>query len=383
MIFCPDAPFYKGLTGYEEFIVSPLYFLINLFQTITWPTLGVYQVLFSPLPADIHSKVIESVDCEWRALLEPDGKVTPSLQLTSVNKRLEYKNPEYKSHFAVNVRIILPYDKPEPIVNAFISNYLYGAKAFLIKKTRSQRLVEGMINDRYAFRSGWVLNSHELASFLHFPLEYISKPESKQFYVSVPAGDKPQYFTKYTGPQIGEWVCGNITEKVFLPDQKERPHVHIMGVPRMGKSVLLSQLAINKLLMNESVFLIDPHGDLVENTLKMVPAEYMDKVIWISFGLDDYTPLLTIKENLDLRYPGKVSDDLSANMREISSTHKNSQWFGPRMSYAFQCAFFIYCSMPELDLTDIRQMLSRTKKGAYLRKTIYAKSKESCNSQLP
>ena len=107
----------------------------------------------------------------------------------------------------------------------------------------------------------------------------------------------------------------------------------------------------------------------MENILRMLPGN-SDDVIVIDFSLNEATPQLTIRANVDITNPGKVSDDLSESMRDITSSRE--KFWGPRMAYAFQCLYFIYCNVNGLTLADIRLMVSPTRKGKALRTKIKA-----------
>ena len=161
-----------------------------------------------------------------------------------------------------------------------------------------------MLKRRETFHTGFILNSYELTSILHVPYQVLNDKTLNDIFASAPPGDKPVKTTGYKDIPIGKWC--NSTKEIHLPVQKEIPNVHIIGVPRSGKSVLLSHIAIEKFKRKEAVFVLDPHGDLIENTLKMIPRKLMHKVIVIDFGLNDATPLITIRGNVDITNPSKV-----------------------------------------------------------------------------
>jgi len=198
-------------------------------------------------------------------------------------------------------------------------------------------------------------------------------PELSKRFASVPVGNKPMNTGKYEDVSIGEWACGSSLKEIHLPIQKEIPHVHILGVSRSGKSVLLSHIAIEKLKRREAVFVLDPHGDLVTSCLKMVPEELMDKVVVIDFGLEDLTPQITIRANVDIKVPSKVSDDLTESMKDAGAG--GERFWGPRMAYAFQCLYFIYCVVPWLDLTHLRLLVSKSYRAKALRTKVKSQIK--------
>lgn len=391
--FLPNSPFYKSLTTFQGFVVSPLNIIPKILRNIE-DGIGVYQVIFKPLSGEMHSMVEEAIDSEWLTKQNINSSTVPSLQATAINRDIEYKSPEFKSYFAVSVRLILPCSLNElndlndlkdfkylnnstnlyeSMVKSFISNYSYGQKAFSIlgNSYYSNDQILNMVNDKSVYHSGFIVNSHELTSLLHIPYQIMDDKDFRDIFMIVPAGDKPLNTLDYEDIGIGKWACGNSDDVVNLPIQKEIPHVHVQGISRSGKSFLLGNIAIERFKRSEAVFVLDPHGDLVDNILRNVPKEKEHDVIVIDFGLQDYTPQITIRENVDNKNPSKVADDLSESMRDVSSG--NEKFWGPKMSYYFSCLFFIYSSMTELNLINIRQLLSSSGKAKNLRSKVKAK----------
>jgi len=368
--FLPNAPFYKALNSYNDFIISPLNMVPNLLLNIEENNIGVYQVIFTPLPGILHRMVADAQDCEWKAMSEADTHTTPSLLASAINKKIEYKSPDFKSYFSVCARIILPTEQLKNTVKAFISNYNYGSKAFTIigneKYTEKQRMK--MFNNKVSYHTGFVLNSHELVSIMHIPFEILKNKDYEGIFEPAPVGDKPIIMSEYQDIIIGEWSCGTASKQIHLPIQREIPNVHIIGLPRTGKSTLLNSIAIEKFKKGESVFLLDHHGDLIETVKSNVPKDLIEKVVLIDFGLKNLTPQLSIRANVDVTNPSKASDDLSSSMRDVTTTR--DKFWGPRMSYTFSCLYFIYSVLPDLNLADIRLLISSSKKAKNLRTKI-------------
>ena len=366
--FLASSPFYKALTPFQNFVYSPLNLIAQLLLNIPKDQTGVYQVLIRPLK-DCHSLVQQGIDDEWKSLQGSAQHVLPSLQITS--KRLEHKNPEFKSYFSTTFRMILPLDLGAHI-QGFISSYSYGAKGFEVwdNSHYSQEQIQEMFNHRLAYHSGMLVNSHELTSLLHPPMQIINDKTFDTTFQVAPAGDKPIKTAEYQDVPVGTWACGSTPKPIFLPLQKEIAHAHILGIPRMGKSVLLSHMVLEKLSRKEAVFVLDPHGDLVTSILRMIPKDRMDDVVVLDFGLKDFTPQITIRDNIDLLNPSKSADDLAEGMRDVTSG--NEKFWGPRMSFYFTCLYYLYCIFPDMDLTQVRLLVSPSPEGKVHRKKIKA-----------
>lgn len=59
-----------------------------------------------------------------------------------------------------------------------------------------------------------------------------------------------------------------------------RRHLFVIGQTGSGKSTLLKNLAYQLILQNAGVSLIDPHGDLSEELLKLIPRRRFDDVVY-------------------------------------------------------------------------------------------------------
>ena len=72
------------------------------------------------------------------------------------------------------------------------------------------------------------------------------------------------------------------SQKVFgIKDEDRFQHMYIVGQSGTGKSVLLYNLAIQDIVKNKSVCVIDPHGDLIEQILKEYPEHRKKDLIHI------------------------------------------------------------------------------------------------------
>ena len=224
--FLPDAPFYKSLTSYRDFTISPLNIIPQLLLNIDKDNIGAYQVLFTPLSGECHDLTKEAIDSEWQALQGPDNRTPPSLLPGSANKRLEYKSPDFKSYYAVCFRLILPNNSLETSVKAFISNYTYGSNSFKILDNQyySQNQTEKMLNDRISCHKGFLVNSHELTGIQQIPYQIIGDKAFTEIFATAPVGDKPVKTTEYKDIAIGKWACGN-SSKGSSPEGGGHHHI--------------------------------------------------------------------------------------------------------------------------------------------------------------
>src|SRR5437899_289760 len=61
-----------------------------------------------------------------------------------------------------------------------------------------------------------------------------------------------------------------------------RAHMYIVGKTGTGKSTLIANLARQDLLHGEGFALLDPHGDLAEHVLRLVPEDRQADLIYFN-----------------------------------------------------------------------------------------------------
>jgi hypothetical protein len=83
-----------------------------------------------------------------------------------------------------------------------------------------------------------------------------------------------------TDVTVGEHVapCGARSE-VRLESETRFRHVHVVGRSGAGKSTLLARMAVEDAARGRGVFVLDPHGSLVEEILRHLPPARADDVV--------------------------------------------------------------------------------------------------------
>ena len=77
--------------------------------------------------------------------------------------------------------------------------------------------------------------------------------------------------------------AGARSEVFLTPEQRVR-HMHVIGGTGTGKTTFLTNLIRQDIESGQGFALLDPHGDLVEKLLCMVPDSRMNDVVLIDAG---------------------------------------------------------------------------------------------------
>ena len=127
-----------------------------------------------------------------------------------------------------------------------------------------------------------VLNTVELASIFHLPEQN-----------AIPTSQVMRQLTKQVeGPAklVSDGVLIGINEfrgekkEIRLSVEDRRRHVYVIGSTGMGKSKFLRNIACQDMQEGRGFAFIDPHGDVAEELLSMVPKERVDDVIYFDPG---------------------------------------------------------------------------------------------------
>ena len=120
-------------------------------------------------------------------------------------------------------------------------------------------------------------------------------------------------------------------EPVYLPDTAIAQHGLLIGKSGAGKSTMLKHVVNRRLqektrgISNGAVVVIDPHADLVQDILQIVPPEIAAKVRLLHFGRTDRIPAVNLMDPLVFTDRDRCVDTVVNTLR-----HLWNSW-GPRL----------------------------------------------------
>jgi hypothetical protein len=197
-------------------------------------------------------------------------------------KALEEKTA--KPLFEVNVRIFASaYDAAgaESLFQSLATGFSqFGAPVrneFTIVRPRDpSQLIYQFSFREFNPEQSMILNAEELASIFHFPTAFTTIPKIK--YLKAREAPPPPILPR-EGVIIGKSVFRGEEKEVRISDEDRRRHVYIIGQTGTGKSNLITNMVVQDIRLGKGVALIDPHGDLVNDTLSLIPKNRFDDVI--------------------------------------------------------------------------------------------------------
>ncbi|MBI2626436.1 MAG: DUF87 domain-containing protein, partial [Candidatus Nealsonbacteria bacterium] len=148
-------------------------------------------------------------------------------------------------------------------------------------------------------RETMTLSSGELSAIFHFPSPQLLTPHIK--WLKAKQAPAPDILPE-DGLIVGKNIFRDEERVVRILDDDRRRHFYVIGQTGTGKSVLLQEMVKQDIEAGKGVCLIDPHGDLAEKVLSLVPASRAEDVIYFNPG-DTEKPLGLNMLDYDPKFP--------------------------------------------------------------------------------
>ncbi|MBI5404776.1 MAG: type IV secretion system DNA-binding domain-containing protein [Candidatus Kerfeldbacteria bacterium] len=141
---------------------------------------------------------------------------------------------------------------------------------------RKSRFVHDVIFRTFSERHRFILNTEELTSLWHVPLPGTETPNILwlQARKAPPPVNLPA-----EGLTLGQSSYRRVDSLIKIKREDRRRHVYVIGTTGSGKSNLMAEMIKQDIQNGEGVCVVDPHGSLVEDVLRGIPASRTKDVI--------------------------------------------------------------------------------------------------------
>lgn len=144
----------------------------------------------------------------------------------------------------------------------------------------------------------------------------------------------------------------NQPRKFGIKLDDRRRHVYVIGKTGMGKSVLLENMISHDVRAGHGLAVTDPHGDLVEKILDVIPSHRVNDVVYFNPSDVDYPIAFNPLESVDSKYRHLVASGLVGVFKKIWA----DSW-GPRLEYILRNAILALLEYPNSTLLGIPRIL--------------------------
>ncbi len=136
-------------------------------------------------------------------------------------------------------------------------------------------------------------------------------------------------------------------------EDDRRRHVYVIGKTGVGKTTLLQNMLIQDIKEGRGVALVDPHGDVAEALLDMIPPERTNDVIYFDPADIHHPVAFNVLEAIDPEYKYLVASGLVSALKKMWV----DSW-GPRLEYILRNTILALLDYPGSTLLGITRMLA-------------------------
>lgn len=218
-----------------------------------------------------------------------------------------------------------------------------GLKVRELGGKRLRKLVENFSFRLFDERAKITLNVEEIASIYHFP--YLKKAAPSVRTLKAKEASPPVNLPK-EGVLLGKSSFRGEEREARIKRDDRRRHFYIIGQTGTGKSALMQNMIQQDISAGEGVAVVDPHGDLIEKILPLIPAERAENVIYFDPG-DVNRPMGLNMLEFDPRYPEQKSLIVNELLEIFNKLFNMSVAGGPMFEQYFRNAAMLVMEDPE------------------------------------
>lgn len=206
-------------------------------------------------------------------------------------------------------------------------------------------------------RGTFILNSEELATVLHFPNKTVEthhigwlKAKSAPAPASIPT----------SGMRLGSSNYRGTKKEIFIAEKDRQRHMYIVGKTGTGKSEFLKDMIMQDIRAGKGMAVLDPHGELVEDIMQMIPPERAEEVIYFNPSDTERPMGLNIMEAQTEEQMHFVVGSIIALMYKLYDPHKTGI-IGPRFEHAIRNAMLTIMAEPGATFIELVRCLTDQK----------------------
>lgn len=132
---------------------------------------------------------------------------------------------------------------------------------------------------RESRRSGMLLNADELIGLVHLPSSDVHSSRLRGR--ASKSRTAPASVLHDQGLALGDNTHLEVGRQVVLTPEQRMRHIHVIGASGTGKSTLLFNCIRQDIESGRGVALLDPHGDLADQILGVIPPERINDVVFL------------------------------------------------------------------------------------------------------
>lgn len=227
-------------------------------------------------------------------------------------------------------------------------------------------------------KSSDILSSSEIASLYHFPFKGVTQTEDivKTFSKDLPAPlSLKQEIDRKDLVIFGLNNYGGVETPIGMTNEERKTHMYILGRTGGGKTTLMFAMAKQDIENGEGLAFLDPHGDVAEELLSVVPDNRKNDLVYfnpydikhpIGINLLELTPGLD--EDETQLEKDVVAESVVSLFRKVFS--KDEADNAHRIEYILRNTIFTAFTIPNCTIFTVYKLLNNPKYLKSILKTL-------------
>jgi hypothetical protein len=405
--FVPRPPYVDTFTRLDELPHLPVGLLLQTLRTLPKGYTGCYQVCAQPIHDDRWLHNIQSLhDHRFRILKEPAGpeglapiswtQQVPSASLPRLTQEAYEKNHADRAYYFMLARIALwptrkPSGKSPPTNDQRIQSHVLAylrclatpvlairqngramdtiSPKHICEVLVSNQSLAHILSTGQVHRHGVLVNTDELASFVHMPSLNVIEELGLNHLLReplVPEGTDPD------GTGLGHCIDGDRQTRATIPQASRCSHAHIIGRTGYGKSTLLTSMLLDDAYRGDGMLVLDPHKQLVAGFADCLPPDIAERTRWVDFNDPQYAlPYNPLLAGGSSQKPAEVADDFIGGFKDMTSG------WGDRLEHIYRNIICAVAELPEGSLLEAMLSLERkSERGGHIRRQLIQNSSD-------
>lgn len=145
----------------------------------------------------------------------------------------------------------------------------------------------------------------------------------------------------------------DIRQRFGIKQKNRRGHMYLIGKTGTGKSTLVLNMAVHDIESGNGLALVDPHGDLAEGLLELVPSRRRNDVIYFNPADLENPVAFNPLENVVADHRYLVASGMISVLRKVWS-----DFWGPRLEHILRNALLTLLESQGSTLLDLPKLLT-------------------------
>lgn len=209
-----------------------------------------------------------------------------------------------------------------------------------------------------------ILSSSELSDMYHFPNTNLTKTEGlvKSRSQDLPLPLSLKHSATELDVVIGVNKYGGQELPVGMTLEQRQKHTYVIGKTGMGKTTLLKSSIYQDMVSGKGLAVLDPHGDMFQELLALVPEHRREDVVVFDPSDRDYPIGLNLLDpGIEFASEDDKHEWITSTVLSVFAKLTDEHQWGPRMEHILRNATMTALQVPNPSLYTLQRLLTDKK----------------------